>query len=97
MNGILGLAEIIQSMDLNDDVRECIDAIHSSGQSLLSILNDILDLSKIEAEELAIEKYPFKTQDILRNIRDLTALHQSRKNLSYDINVNMNVPEWING
>lgn len=97
MNGILGLAEIVQSMDLNDDVRECIDAIHSSGQSLLSILNDILDLSKIEAEELAIEKYPFKTQDILRNIRDLTALSASRKNLSYDINVNMNVPEWLMG
>lgn len=97
MNGILGLAEIVQSMDLNEDVRECIDAIHSSGQSLLSILNDILDLSKIEAEELAIEKYPFKTQDILRNIRDLTALSASRKNLSYDINVNMNVPEWLMG
>lgn len=97
MNGILGLAEIVQSMDLNDDVRECIDAIHSSGQSLLSILNDILDLSKIEAEELAIEKYPFKTQDILRNIRDLTALSASRKNLNYDINVNMNVPEWLMG
>ncbi|MDY0030044.1 MAG: ATP-binding protein [Pseudobdellovibrionaceae bacterium] len=97
MNGILGLAEIVQGMDLQEDVRECIDAIHSSGISLLTLLNDILDLSKIEAEELEIEEYAFRTHDILKNIKDLTSLSASRKNLNFDISINLNVPEWLCG
>ena len=97
MNGILGLAEILQGQELSDDVRECIDAIHGSGMSLLSIVNDILDLSKIEAQELEIEKYPFKSRDILKNIRDLTAIAASRKGLNYDIQISENVPEWFMG
>lgn len=97
MNGILGLAEILQGIEISGEVRECVDAIHSSGMSLLSILNDILDLSKIEAEELEIEKYPFRSHEILKNIKDLTSLTAGQKNLSYDIQVNMNVPEWLMG
>ncbi len=97
MNGILGLAEILQGQELTDDVRECIDAIHGSGMSLLSIVNDILDLSKIEAQELEIEKYPFKSRDVLKNIRDLTAIAASRKGLNYDIQIGENVPEWFMG
>lgn len=97
MNGILGLAEILQGLELNDDVRECVDAIHSSGQNLLSILNDILDLSKIEAQELEIETYPFKPLDTLKNIRDITALSASRKGLRYEISSSIDVPEWLMG
>lgn len=97
MNGILGLAEILQGMELTEEVRECVDAVHTSGTSLLAILNDILDLSKIEAEELEIESYPFRTHDILRNIKDLTSLSAQRKNLRYDIQLNFNVPEWLMG
>ncbi len=97
MNGILGLAEILQGQELTDDVRECIDAIHGSGMSLLSIVNDILDLSKIEAQELEIEKYPFKSRDIIKNIKDLTTLSASRKGLNYDIEIGENVPDWLIG
>lgn len=97
MNGILGLAEILQGIDLTDDVRECVDAIHSSGMNLLSIVNDILDLSKIEAKELEIEKYPFKIKDTLKNIKDITSLSAAQKNLNYDMNLNTNVPDWLMG
>jgi len=97
MNGILGLAEILQGQELTEDVKECVDAIHSSGMNLLSIVNDILDLSKIEAQELEIEKYPFKSRDILKNIRDVTAVSASKKGLSLDIQVNLDVPEWLAG
>lgn len=97
MNGILGLTEILQSGELTDEVRECVDAIHSSGMGLLSIVNDILDLSKIEAKELEIETYPFKIKDTLKNIKDVTSLSAAHKNLYYDINLNMNVPDWLTG
>jgi PAS domain S-box-containing protein len=97
MNGILGLAEILQGSDLADDIRECVDAIQSSGQNLLSIVNDILDLSKIEAQELEIEKYPFKIMDALKNVKDITSLSAANKNLSYDMSVNLDVPDWLTG
>ncbi len=97
MNGILGLAEILQGIDLTHDVRECVDAIHSSGMNLLSIVNDILDLSKIEAQELEIERYPFKIKDALKNIKDVTSLSAARKGLNYEMNVNLNVPDWLSG
>lgn len=97
MNGILGLAEILQGADLSDDVRECVDAIQSSGQNLLCIVNDILDLSKIEAQELEIEKYPFKIRDALKNVKDITSLSAANKNLSYDMSVNLDVPDWLTG
>lgn len=97
MNGILGLAEILQGADLSDEVRECVDAIQSSGQNLLCIVNDILDLSKIEAQELEIEKYPFKIKDALKNVKDITSLSATNKNLSYDMSVNLDVPDWLTG
>jgi hypothetical protein len=97
MNGILGLAEILQEQELSTDVRECVDAIHSSGMNLLSIVNDILDLSKIEAQELEIEKYPFKARDVMKNIMDITALSAQRKNLNLDIKMGVNVPDWLAG
>lgn len=97
MNGILGLAEILQGLELTEDVRECVDAIHSSGMNLLSIVNDILDLSKIEAQELEIEEYPFKIKDSLKNIKDVTTISAARKGLNYDVNINLNVPEWLMG
>ncbi|MBL8638988.1 MAG: response regulator [Alphaproteobacteria bacterium] len=97
MNGILGLAEILQGTEITQDVRECVDAIHSSGMSLLTILNDILDLSKIEAQELEIEHYAFKTRDILKNIHGLTMPIAQKKSLLLDMHMNFNVPEWLCG
>lgn len=97
MNGILGLAEILQGLELSDDVRECVDAIHGSGMSLLSIVNDILDLSKIEAQELEIETYPFKSRDVMKNIRDVTVHSAAKKGLNYDVDISNDVPDWLMG
>jgi PAS domain S-box-containing protein len=97
MNGILGLTEILQHMDVPTDVRECVDAIHSSGTSLLGILNDILDLSKIEAGELAIESYSFSTREILKNIRDLSAPAASKKGLIFSIRTGFDIPDHLIG
>lgn len=97
MNGILGLTEILQHMKTSHEVKECVDAIHSSGMSLLGILNDILDLSKIEANELAIENYSFATREVLKNIRDLSAPAASRKGLGFSIRTGFDVPEYLMG
>ncbi len=59
MNAVLGLASTLLSSDLKPEDREAVKAIHDSGDSLLEILNDILDYSKLEAGELSFEKIAF--------------------------------------
>lgn len=71
MNGILGMADLISVMDAPDDVRKRAQIIKSSGDTLLAILNDILDLSKIEAGKLSFQS---EEVDILEMLETLTPL-----------------------
>lgn len=71
MNGIIGMTEMLLFSDLNEDQKENTEAIHRSSENLLSILNDILDISKIEAGELDIEYVPFHLNTALRQVIQL--------------------------
>lgn len=75
MNGILGLCEMILNSRLDEEQRENAEIIYKSGQNLLSILNDILDISKIEAGEYDIEQVPF---DVHMAMKELTQLFLAR-------------------
>ena len=66
MNGILGMAALLTDTELSSEQRECISMVKSSGESLLSLLNDILDLSKIEAGKLECENSDFSLEDMYR-------------------------------
>jgi CheY-like chemotaxis protein/nitrogen-specific signal transduction histidine kinase len=68
MNGVLGMAQLLEREPLTPDQRDMVHHIRASGKSLLSILNDILDLSKIEAGELTIERRPFDLRQSLAHI-----------------------------
>jgi signal transduction histidine kinase len=70
LNGVLGMAQVLAADDLSPRQRERVDIIHSSGQVLLGILNDVLDLSKIEAGKLDLEATPF---DLVKVVRDVEA------------------------
>ncbi len=74
LNGIIGTTELLQTPDLNADQAENLDALRRSGETLLSIVNDVLDVSKIEAGGLVLERVPFHLSQVLR---DVTALHLS--------------------
>jgi len=71
LNGILGLAQVLRDTTTEPAQREYAAAIHESGDLLLSILNDILDQSKIDAGMLAIENEPFEIRESLRHVLDL--------------------------
>ena len=75
LNGVLGMAQVLESLVRDPDQRAMVTTIRESGQSLNIILNDILDLSKIEANRLEIEDAPFQPEDTLTRI---VALHQLR-------------------
>jgi signal transduction histidine kinase len=70
LNGVLGMAQVLAASDLSSLQRQRVDIIRSSGEVLLSILNDVLDFSKIEAGKLDLEATPF---DLVGVVRDAQA------------------------
>ncbi|MCX6623994.1 MAG: ATP-binding protein [Acidobacteria bacterium] len=71
MNGVLGLAQLLSRDDLSPGQRRTVTHIREAGQSLLTILNDILDLSKIEAGRLRVERRPFDLSLLLEHMQSL--------------------------
>jgi signal transduction histidine kinase len=66
LNGILGMVQVLGREDLATQQRRCVDVIAESGEVLLAILNDVLDLSKIEAGKLVLESAPFDLPAVVR-------------------------------
>jgi len=73
MNAVLGLTYLLEKSALNIDQRDLVRKIIAAGQSLLGIINDILDVSKIEAGRLEIEQVPFRLSSVLEKVVNVTA------------------------
>ena len=71
--GVLGMAEILSDTSLDIHQRELVDVIRTSGETLSHIINDILDLSKIESGKLELESMPFVLRDVVDQVMDLLA------------------------
>lgn len=81
MNGILGAAELLLESPLQDEQRNYLEIIHSSSNALLDIINDILDLSKIESGNLEIERIDFDLNKLLRDVYQLFSEPSRRRGL----------------
>lgn len=97
MNGIIGLSELLMDMNLSQDQLELAEAVNMSSRNLLILLNDILDLSKIEASELSLEKIPYDIRRIVRQTADLLEPIASRKGISLESVISPTLPERLNG
>ncbi|MFY0607733.1 MAG: PAS domain S-box protein [Cyclobacteriaceae bacterium] len=95
MNGIIGMIDLIGSTKLNKEQSDYIRTIKKSSDNLLNILNDILDLSKIEAGKMELRKHPVKLFDTFKKIYDLYSqqAHLSGNSLFYHLD--NEVPEYI--
>ncbi|MEQ8980076.1 MAG: ATP-binding protein, partial [Deltaproteobacteria bacterium] len=71
MNGVLGMVSLLEDTHLDEEQRSMIGVVRDSGHSLLTIINDILDLSKLEAGRLAIERIPFRPDEMMGGILEL--------------------------
>jgi signal transduction histidine kinase/HPt (histidine-containing phosphotransfer) domain-containing protein/ActR/RegA family two-component response regulator len=87
INGILGMAHLVGRTDLTAQQREQIEAIHLSGKHLLSIINDILDISKIEAGKLSLETRNFSVAEMSRAILAVTAESARTKGLALQVSM----------
>lgn len=97
MNGVIGFASLLLETKLSDEQREFVETISNSGDSLLSIINEILDYSKIEAGHEQLELMPFKLKDIVREIIDLSSPEITRKGLELTENYQDELPEYVTG
>lgn len=87
LNGVLGMAELLDSALTQPENKRMIATIRDSGEALLSILNDILDMSKIEAGRMEIEKIPFDPVRVVHRVRDLLRLRAEEKGLLFSVHI----------
>ncbi len=91
MNGMLGMAQALQMTDLTRQQEDMVDVITQSGDALLSVINDILDISKIEAGKLEIEQTQFSLEGLLDSVELLHRPKLDAKGIDFRIQVNAGV------
>ncbi|MHB8787287.1 MAG: ATP-binding protein [Thauera sp.] len=97
MNAVLGLAQVLEREPLAPNQRDMVERIRSAGQSLLAILNDVLDLSKIEAGQLRLEPRPFDFRALLANLDSLMGQTAHAKGLALRIEAQALPPGMLLG
>jgi two-component system sensor histidine kinase/response regulator len=97
MNGVIGMATLLLDAGLTPVQHEYAQAILSSGEALLAIINDILDLSKIEAGKLELECTDMDLREIVEGVAQLLALQADEKGLELIVQIHGGVPDYLRG
>ncbi len=97
LNGIIGLTEVLNSLDLNADQRELLDDIGRSGGHLLAIVNDVLDMAKVTSGKLTIEHTRFDIRQLIRDIAAPAAALAETQHLRFRVDTVANLPRWVEG
>ncbi len=95
MNAILGFTELLADEIQTDRGREYLRAVSSGGKTLLSLINDILDLSKIEAGKLEIRYEPVNVKAILDEIANIFSQKIKEKGLEFNMDMDPMLPQWV--
>ena len=95
MNAVLGFAELLSGMVKDEKAKSYLKAIQSGGKTLLSIINDILDLSKIEAGKLKLKYEPVNIHTVFSEIRQIFSLKMAEKRLDFISDISSDIPEYL--
>lgn len=97
MNAIVGITRLLLERNPQPEQMKYLNVIRQSADNLLVIINDILDLSKIEAGKIVIEKIDFSLKDLIESIQEIMALKAEQKGLSLNVEINSQIPDRLIG
>jgi signal transduction histidine kinase/CheY-like chemotaxis protein len=97
MNGVIGLTSLLQATPLSPEQHEYVAAIQASGEALVTPINDILDLSKIEAGQLTLESQPFDLRQLVREVVAVFTAQVRAKGLELHAQVDPALPAVLEG
>ena len=95
LNALIGFSDLLLNTNINEKQKEYLELIQFSGSNLLHIINDILDLSKIEAGKLTIRNEVFNFHDLLKRTVKLYEARANEKNIRIELELDNNIPKWI--
>ena len=97
LNAVLGFAELLGDTGLNDIQNDYLQTIRQSGQLLLGLINDILDISKVEAGKLELEKVPLDLKQLFKQVIAISSSHSFSKDVELQFQYPDDLPRWFTG
>lgn len=97
MNAIVGMAEVLEETPLSEEQREYLAVFRRAGDNLLELINDILDLSKVEAGRMELDNVQFSLRDLLRRVMDIMTHRAQERGLALNLDVDEGTPDWLIG
>jgi CheY-like chemotaxis protein len=97
MNGVIGMTRLLLETPLSEEQRGHVEAVHESGQALLTIINDILDLSQMEAGRLALDRIDFELDKLVDRVAAIVAPRARAKGLELVVRLAPEVPRALHG
>lgn len=97
MNGIISVGEMLEKSDLDSEQNQLVTIINQSAETLLTILDDVLDLSKIEAGKLQINAHQFNLRSVLTGVANLLEQGFKQKNVSLTVDLADDLPQTVSG
>jgi signal transduction histidine kinase/CheY-like chemotaxis protein/HPt (histidine-containing phosphotransfer) domain-containing protein len=97
MNGVIGMIDLLWQTDLHGEQKEMLGTVRDSAFSLLTIINDILDSSKIEAGKMELESVPLSVRDIVESVGDTLVANASAKGLEIGVYIDPAIPDSVLG
>jgi len=95
MNAIMGFSSILEEEIKDEQHKQYLSSIHSAGRSLLTLINGILDLSKIEAGKMKLEYKTVNPVSVIKEIVNMFSLKAEEKGLEFALETGMNIPEYL--
>lgn len=97
MNGVIGIAELLKETPLNPVQQKYVHTIYNSGNALLHVINDILDLSKIEARKMELERIPFNPHDVIEECQSIFQNKEKENNIHFYTRISKDIPHVLIG
>jgi len=97
MNAIIGMSDLLAETSLNSEQRELVKVFRGAGENLLTLINDILDLSKIEAGQIEIDNIDFNPRHLLEKVIEILDLKSQEKGLILNYHIAPEIPNLLHG